>query len=108
MTPRSRASESRIVSPRAPTATQTVDEQERSARAAADVIHRCAPDALTVLLAAGGIDSECLKIPSSSELPQRSVILPSSNRAICMPRASIFFPVGATPRKSPLCVPVIV
>jgi len=48
----------------------------------------------------------CCSMPSSSELPQRSTILPSLNFAICAPRIFIFRPVGATPLKEPFCVPL--
>ena len=41
--------------------------------------------------------SSCLRMPHSSLEPQRSTILPFSNRAICTPVTSIARPVGAIP-----------
>src|SRR3984957_15486483 len=50
----------------------------------------------------------CCSMPNSSELPQRSTILPSLNLDICTPRIFIFRPVGAMPISGPFCVPVMV
>jgi hypothetical protein len=53
-----------------------------------------------------GMTPNCWSMPNSSELPQRSTILPSLNFDICMPRIFIFLPVGGIPMRDPLCVPV--
>src|SRR5581483_7722778 len=46
----------------------------------------------------------CIK-PGMSEMPQRSVILPSRRRINVMPLKLTCLPVGAIPIKLPLCVP---
>lgn len=46
----------------------------------------------------GFVAPSCCRIPISSELPHRSLILPSPlNLAICTPRALIFLPVAGMP-----------
>ena len=52
------------------------------------------------------IAPNCCNMPNSSELPQRSTILPLLNFDICIPRIFIFLPVGETPKSGPVCVPV--
>lgn len=44
-----------------------------------------------------GAAPSCLRMPSSSEEPHRSTILPLSKRPICIPRTSIDLPVADTP-----------
>ena len=49
----------------------------------------------------------CSRIPSSSITPHRSTKRPPWNFPIIMPRTMIVWPVGATCRKRPLWMPVI-
>lgn len=53
-----------------------------------------------------GMAPICLRSVSSSELPQRSTILPSLNLEICKPRTLTFLPDGGIPMNGPLWVPV--
>src|SRR5262245_422631 len=48
----------------------------------------------------------CFRRVLSSELPQRSTILPSLNLEICNPRILTFLPVGVIFPRGPVCVPV--
>ena len=47
------------------------------------------------------VTPNCCSIPSWSELPQRSTILPSRNLATCTPRMLIFFPWAVFPSAAP-------
>ena len=53
-----------------------------------------------------GMTPICFRRVNSSELPQRSTILPSLNLEICIPRILTFLPVGGIFPRGPVCVPV--